>query len=268
LGSGTLPTGMSVSGSTITGTPTGGTYNASGVTVPVTITATGADGETTNRSFNIIRKWRDGSTSALAASTADAIKQLTGTTTSTDYWINCNGTPRQIFCDMDGTYVGGNSTNDSSKGYMLLHAFGNNNATLNNALAHTTTTSYSISGATVGDLTSFGLTTNSTEIGTTADYMSFYVGSAPVGYLAQTAAQFNADVVGFTINRINIKVGHPYGDGGVRTYINGVTQSPVLSAVNGDYTYEADRGSYTWAWYVEESSSTPSISSIYHIFVR
>lgn len=91
VSSGTLPTGLSLSGSNITGTPNvNDTYNASGVTTPITITATGADNETTTRSFNIIRRWKDGSSSASAAVSAQAIRDL-GITTDGTFWVQPSG---------------------------------------------------------------------------------------------------------------------------------------------------------------------------------
>ena len=43
----------------------------------------------------------DGSTSSQAATSAAAIKSLTGTTTNGFYWILNNGTPTQVWCDMN-----------------------------------------------------------------------------------------------------------------------------------------------------------------------
>jgi len=43
----------------------------------------------------------DGSTSPKAARSARAIKSLTGTTTDGLYWIDINGTPFEIYCDMN-----------------------------------------------------------------------------------------------------------------------------------------------------------------------
>jgi hypothetical protein len=100
--SGALPTGLSLNSSGIIyGTPNvNDTYNASGVTHNFTVTA--SDGANSSvRSFNIIRKWIDGSTSALAAPSAVSIKTLTATTTDGQYWINIDGTPRLIYCDMN-----------------------------------------------------------------------------------------------------------------------------------------------------------------------
>jgi len=65
------------------------------------------------------KTWRNGSTSARAATSAQAIKQATGTSTSTTYWILVNGTPKQVYCDMNGTYTG-----DASNGFMLYQNFG------------------------------------------------------------------------------------------------------------------------------------------------
>jgi hypothetical protein len=267
--SGALPTGLSLSSSgLITGTPNVSDAYSTGVTHNFTVGA--SDGtNTTSRSFNIIRKWRDGSTSALAASSADAIKQLTGTTTSTDYWINCNGTARLIFCDMNGTYTNQSGTGDSSKGYMLLMAFGNSNSTLANGLAHTSTIYWNDPSGGSINLSGVGLTTNANYGGPESDNQKHYIGSSGIGYLAQSRSSFNDDTAGFTISRINIKGGHPYDAGGVRLYINQTQISPILSANNGTYTWEANNGSSsTWAWYMDESSSTPSISAIYHVFVR
>lgn len=91
VSSGTLPTGLTLSGSTISGTPNvNDTYNASGVSTPITITATGADGDTTNRAFNIVRKWLDGSTQSQAAASAQDIRDL-GITTDGTFWVQPSG---------------------------------------------------------------------------------------------------------------------------------------------------------------------------------
>jgi hypothetical protein len=101
LTTGTLPSGMSFN--TSTGAITGTVANpaASSVTTSFDITASDNAGNTSVRTFNIIRKWQDGSTPAQANTTAQAIKTLTGTTTSGDYWIKPTGqTAIQIYCDM------------------------------------------------------------------------------------------------------------------------------------------------------------------------
>ena len=67
LSSGSLPTGLTVnSDGTITGTPSGDTYASGGQTFTPTLSVTdGANAVT--RTFAIVKKWYDGSSSALAA---------------------------------------------------------------------------------------------------------------------------------------------------------------------------------------------------------
>lgn len=98
---GALPSGMSIN--TSTGAITGTVANpaASSVTTSFDITASDNAGNTSIRTFNIIRKWADGSTQAQASTTAQAIKTLTGTTASGDYWIKPAGQSAiQLYCDM------------------------------------------------------------------------------------------------------------------------------------------------------------------------
>jgi hypothetical protein len=97
--SGSLPAGTSLNSSTgvISGDPDDvGSNTTSNFTVRAT-----SNGQTIDRSFSIIvNRAVDGSSSDRAAANASAIKSVTGTTTNGLYWINWNGTPIQVYCDM------------------------------------------------------------------------------------------------------------------------------------------------------------------------
>ena len=100
--SGSLPTNLTLNSTT--GTISGSLTQpgASSLTTSFTIRATDAGNNTSDRIFNIIRRWLDGSSQSQAASSVGAIKSLTSTTTSGYYWITIGGTARQIYCDMTG----------------------------------------------------------------------------------------------------------------------------------------------------------------------
>ena len=83
-----LPTGLSLSSAgAITGTPNAGSsdYAAAGVTHSFTVEATDSV-NTSTRTFNIIRKWYDGSTAALAT-TPYYLRNSAGITTDGNYYI-------------------------------------------------------------------------------------------------------------------------------------------------------------------------------------
>ena len=85
----------------ISGNPTDVTNST---TLSFTATATDAEGASTQRSFNIIvNPVIDGSTEAKAATSAAAIKTLTGTTTNGVYWIKPSGVSNayQAYCNMN-----------------------------------------------------------------------------------------------------------------------------------------------------------------------
>ena len=109
LSSGALPTGVSVSTTgTFSGTPNvNDTYASGGVTHSFTLDAT--DGvNVTNRSFNIVRKWMDGTTEAQAAPSGQAIADL-GITSDGTYWIKPpggTGTATQAYV-MNSVHGGG-----------------------------------------------------------------------------------------------------------------------------------------------------------------
>jgi len=106
VASGTLPSGLSLGSANgqITGTPNvNDTYASNGVTHTFDLRAT-ANGKTTDRTFNILRKWADGSTSALASTNAEAIRTLTSATSSDDglYYIKPTGRSAiQVYCEFN-----------------------------------------------------------------------------------------------------------------------------------------------------------------------
>lgn len=105
--SGALPSGVSLSsGGTISGTPNvNDSYNSSGVTHNFTVAAN--DGaQTLNRSFSILRKWVDGSSSTLAVSGPIALNTL-GITTNGVYWVNHGSGAYQAYMWLDANSGGG-----------------------------------------------------------------------------------------------------------------------------------------------------------------
>jgi hypothetical protein len=98
--SSTLPPGITLSNDLVGFA----TAISSTTTYPITIDAN-ANGQSEPRSFNIVlNRSLDGSSANRAASSAESIKTLTGTTINGLYWINVNSTPTLVWCDM--------STND------------------------------------------------------------------------------------------------------------------------------------------------------------
>jgi len=99
--SGSLPAGMSLNSST--GVISGDPNNVSSSTTSTfTATATDNAGNSSARQFSIVvTPAADGTSSARAGASASAIKSLSGTTTNGLYWININGTPFEIYCDMN-----------------------------------------------------------------------------------------------------------------------------------------------------------------------
>lgn len=124
--SGILPSGVSLNASNGSITGTAGAVTGD-TTYNFTAAATDNAGNQTTRAFSIqIREFLlDGSSSARANTSALAIKNLTGTTTNGYYWININGTPRQVYVDMTDTnpwllamrFGNGTSTFGWSSGY-------------------------------------------------------------------------------------------------------------------------------------------------------
>lgn len=117
-----LPTGLTLNSSTgaITGTPNvNDAYNSNGFNHTFTLTATESTYNiTSQKTFSILRIWRDGTTAALAATSAKAIKDLTGTTTDGSYWVKPPNCPEafQVHCYMS----------IESGGWMLVLAVADN----------------------------------------------------------------------------------------------------------------------------------------------
>ena len=115
--SGSLPSGVSLNTANgqITGTPNvNDTYAANGVTHSFDLRAT-SGGKTADRSFNILRKWKDGSTSASALASAVAIKSLTSTTTDGGYYIiDPSNASNAIYAYCNMSFDGG--------GWVLVHS--------------------------------------------------------------------------------------------------------------------------------------------------
>lgn len=101
--SGSVPTGMVLDSSTgrLSGNPSTAGYNPAGVTTTFDVTGT-VGATTTVNTFNILRQWKDGSSRVLANTSAQAIKNVTGTTTDGTYWIKPPGAPDafQVHCYM------------------------------------------------------------------------------------------------------------------------------------------------------------------------
>ena len=106
VSSGSLPNGLSLNSANgeITGTPNvNDAYASGGVTHTFDLRAT-ANFKTSDRTFNIIRKWYDGSTSALAVTNAQYLYDDLGFRSSDDglYYIKPTGRSAiQVYCEFN-----------------------------------------------------------------------------------------------------------------------------------------------------------------------
>lgn len=140
ISSGNLPAGLTMSSSgSITGTPNVNDAYSTGVTHNFDVTATDNAGNATTRSFNIIRKWRDGSSSSLAVAKAADIKAIYPSAPDGNYYINLPSIGVTLmYCNMTADGGGwmrfayaasvsgmGNST------HMVFHQFGSINTDRN-----------------------------------------------------------------------------------------------------------------------------------------
>jgi hypothetical protein len=110
VSSGTVPTGMTLNTSTGAITGTVNNPNASTLTNSFDVTVSDNAGNTSVRTFNIIRKWQDGSTQDQAAPSASVIYNISvSLRTSGKKWIKLpgNATATQVYCLMDPGADGG-----------------------------------------------------------------------------------------------------------------------------------------------------------------
>ena len=245
--------GLTLNSSTgqITGTPNvNDAYSASGVTHNFTLRAT-ANGQTSDRAFSILRKFADGTTSSGAVDHVSQIYSL-GITTNGDYYININGTPTLVYCDLDGTYTG-----DSSNGYMLYQSFGSTDWISSNAISGTSITS--------SNYGSYGWTSSGSSTYETTDRIEFFsTGSTDSNFNTNSALALG----GISVSNFAIKFGHEYDQGGSRLFVN-ESQVGFLGPTNSTAVITGS---------INTSGTTPlirvfegdgvSISSIYYIFLR
>jgi hypothetical protein len=232
---GSLPAGANLN--TSSGAITGNISNpgALSVTTNFDITASDNAGNQSTRSFNIIRQWADGSTSARAGASATAIKNLTGTTTNGKYWVTINGTNKEIYCNMA----------DDGGGWMLYSSFSSINEFANatnfpaihgNGLIHTTIGNFGYAT----DYTSYhdGTTDNLGYTYSGSTYQgpySFFYSSSPNGVIAMNT--WNGPNSGITQMRVRYGGGasnyNPGGPGGYISINNGAVTLAQNDSLSG-----------------------------------
>lgn len=110
---GSLPSGMTLNSSTgiISGTPSLASYNVNGVTSTITITATNTvTGNSTPSTFNIVRRWYDGTSPTYAVPTNQTVSSIVAVTaqTSGDIYIRDNSNravQTKLFVNSGTAYV-------------------------------------------------------------------------------------------------------------------------------------------------------------------
>ncbi len=108
LASGTLPAGLSLSSEgEITGSVSTSGYvsGKAAENYSFQVRATDNGNASSTRTFSITRRWNDGSSLSLPGTSAEQIKNLTGTTTNGLYYIRTPdmSSVQQVFCVMDGS---------------------------------------------------------------------------------------------------------------------------------------------------------------------
>ncbi len=147
---------------------------------------------------------RDGSTAALAADSAAAIKAAVPSAGNGIYWILVNGAAKQVYCDM---------TNDGG-GWMLWQTFGSSSAFQSG---------YAIlpNGSSNTQMATNGWTTNTTAWGVNAS-------SVGVGLACSNQGHGSINAVGATLNIVPTLLRTQYGNthvvSSVEIFTNGVSR--------------------------------------------
>jgi len=147
---------------------------------------------------------RDGSTAALAADSAAAIKAAVPSAGNGIYWILVNGAAKQVYCDM---------TNDGG-GWMLWQTFGSSSAFQSG---------YAIlpNGSSNTQMATNGWTTNTTAWGV-------YASSVGVGLACSNQGYGSINAVGATLNIVPTLLRTQYGNthsvSSVEIFTNGVSR--------------------------------------------
>jgi len=182
--SGSLPTGTSLSSSgLITGTPTatGYSFGLPDTNSTVQITATDSRSNGTPQTFNIVKRWADGSSQALAATNAQTIYNLSatyqGAGASNWYWIKGNTTDtsqaRRMYCSMNGAgYMLWYHYRDPMSGSLTISDPGNSGTTY--TLTSTTAMfMYALPAAIVNNVTYLYLNSDNDASYTTPAFANF-----------------------------------------------------------------------------------------------
>lgn len=209
----------------------------------------------------------DGLSSSSSARSAAFLKETYPAYGNGNYWININGTPTLVYCDM---------TSDGG-GWMLYSSFG-----ANNPLSPTASPAIAGNQIVLGSLSTNGYTT-ATQSGSTFYYIdgqgnntgyvidepdngswfAFFDSSGPKGYLYMNHFKLITPVA----SQIRIRWGDPtnlnqqssatlFVNGGATTQINNNVQTNVLS-----YTPNNTVGANSI--YIEETSGIAGVSWIY-----
>lgn len=208
-----------------------------------------ANSKTVDRAFNIIvNPTLDGSISTKASTSAQAIKTLNPSVTNGNYWITVDGTPKQVYCDFDGTY-----TNDASNSYMLYQAYGTASP-----FSHALNGVYS----TEGQIFASNWSTNGSTRGMDTDSWYFFNGGEASSVTTHNAWQISTP----NVSTLVIKGGGsnpPHGNGTISVAGSGgsISGSSVQIGLFTNANTAANP-------IITINESGSSIGRIYYIFAR